>query len=115
MQGWCLDRESNDTPQRKFPVNCDSKVPGLVAVQAHWLAQRIFFLLTLLSCPPPSMLTVWTWRGRGSTAGLTCCRNAPISQMTKKLEAVKGAGETSSLLRDPGTRQPRTPASYLLE
>lgn len=52
MQGWCLGRESNDTPQRKFPVNCDSKVPGLVAVQAHWLALRISFLLILLSCPP---------------------------------------------------------------
>lgn len=52
MQGWCLGRESNDTPQRKFPVNCDSKVPGLVAVQAHWLSLRISFLLTILSCPP---------------------------------------------------------------
>lgn len=52
MQGWCLGRESNDTPWRKFPVNCDSKVPGLVAVPVHWFALRISFLLAPLSCPP---------------------------------------------------------------
>lgn len=52
MQGWCLGRESNDMPQRKFPINCDSKVPGLVVVQAHWFALRISFLLDPLSCPP---------------------------------------------------------------
>lgn len=80
MQGWCLGRESNDTPWRKFPVNCDSKVPGLVAVQVHWFALRISFLLAP-RLVHPSLLTVWIWRGKGSAGSLTCCGDAPISQM----------------------------------